>query len=203
MAAHGILGGTFNPPHIGHLICVQEACWQFGLDRALVVPTARPPHKEIQDEPGPEHRFEMCRRAVTGDGRLEVSRLELDRPGTSYTVDTLEALHSRVPDTELFLIVGGDAAAGLPGWRSPERILSLAKLAVAQRPGTASRGVAKALDGLGGGGRAEFFRMPRIEISSTEVRRRARAGDPVRYLVPDTVASYIQEHHLYGGCAQS
>jgi len=199
----GVFGGAFNPPHIGHLICVQEACLQLGLDRALVVPTARPPHKEVDDEPGPEHRFEMCRRAVTGDGLLEVSRLELDRQGTSYTVDTLEALHSRVPDTELFLIVGGDAAAGLPGWRSPERILSLAKLAVADRCGTASGGVTTALADLGGGDRSEFFRMPRIEISSTAVRRRVREEEPIRYLVPDAVASYIQEHHLYGGCAQS
>jgi nicotinate-nucleotide adenylyltransferase len=195
----GILGGTFNPPHIGHLICAQEAHLQLGLDRVLVVPAPRPPHKAVADEPGAEHRLEMCRLAFGEDPRFEISGMEMDRPGPSYTVDTLGVLHSRAPDSELFLIVGGDAAAGLPSWHQPERILSLARLAVARRRGTPSSAIDEALAGLDGGKRREFFRMPRIGISSTMVRERVAAGQPIRYLVPDAVADYIQEHSLYGG----
>jgi nicotinate-nucleotide adenylyltransferase len=195
----GVLGGTFNPPHIGHLICAQEAWLQLELDRVLVIPAARPPHKQVEEEPGPEHRLELCRRAVQRDPRLEVSAVEMDRPGLSYTVDTLELLHSQAPDNELFLIVGGDVAAGLPRWHEPERVLSLARLAVAKRRGTSRDAVDDALASLNGGGRADFFRMPRVGISSTLVRRRVRCGEPIRYLVPDAVAQYIEEHRLYGG----
>lgn len=195
----GILGGTFNPPHIGHLICAQEAWLQLGLDRVLLVPAFRPPHKQVEDEPGPRHRLALCRRAVAGDPRLAVSTVEMDRPGLSYTVDTLEELHSSAPDSELFLIVGGDVAAGLPGWHEPERVLSLARPAVAKRRGTSRSTVDEALTSLPGGERTEFFRMPRVGISSTMVRRRVRAGQPIRYLVPEAVAEYIEEHRLYGG----
>jgi nicotinate-nucleotide adenylyltransferase len=195
----GIFGGTFNPPHLGHLICAQEAWLALGLDRVLLVPAARPPHKLVEDEPGPAHRLELCRRALGNDPRLEVCPLEMQRPGLSYTVDTLQALHSQAPDSELFLIVGGDAAAELPGWHEPERLLSLARIAVAERRGTPRGAVDEALSRLSGEGRAEFFRMPRIAISSTLVRERLRAGQPIRYLVPDAVAAYIEEHRLYGG----
>jgi nicotinate-nucleotide adenylyltransferase len=195
----GILGGTFNPPHLGHLICAQEAYLQLSLDRVLLIPAGIPPHKPLDEEPGPEHRLELCRLAVSGDPHMEVCAVEVERPGPSYTVDTLEELHERMPDSELFLIVGGDVAASLPSWRSPERVLSLATLAVAKRRGTAQAAVRRALSGLPGGGQAQSFRMPRIGISSTEIRRRVRAGQPLRYLVPDEVAAYIKEHHLYGG----
>jgi nicotinate-nucleotide adenylyltransferase len=195
----GILGGTFNPPHIGHLICAQEACLQLSLDRVVLIPARVPPHKPVDDEPGSEHRLALCRLAVHGNPDLEVSSLETEREGTSYTVDTLQALHTREPDSELFLIVGGDVAAGLPLWREPERVLSMATLAVAKRRGTSTASVQQALSGLRGGERAEFFRMPRVGISSTEVRRRVRDGQPIRYFVPDGVAGYIHQHHLYGG----
>lgn len=195
----GILGGTFNPPHLGHLICAQEAWLQLSLDQVLVIPASQPPHKQVEDEPGPEHRLELCRRAVADDPRFEVSSVEMDRPGPSYTVDTLELLHSQAPDNELFLIVGGDVAAGLPGWHEPERVLSRARLAVAKRRGTSRDAVDEALAGLPGGDRTEFFRMPRVGISSTFIRRRVRAGEPIRYFVPDAVADYIEEHRLYGG----
>ena len=181
------------------MICAQEAWLQLGLDRVVVIPAARPPHKEVDEEPGPHHRLELCRRAVDGDPRLEVSSIEMDRPGLSYTVDTLELLHSQAPDNELFLIVGGDVAAGLPEWHEPERVLARARIAVAKRRGTPRSSVDEALATLPGGERAEFFRMPRVGISSTLVRRRVRAGHPIRYLVPDAVADYIHEHRLYGG----
>ena len=163
------------------------------------MPARQPPHKELEDDPGAVHRLELCRRAVSGDGRFEVSDLEVRRDGPSYTVDTLAALHSQMPDSELFLIVGGDVAAGLPTWHEPERVLSLATLAVARRRGTTRKSIDEALAGLQGGERAEFFRMPRIGISSTDIRRRVQMQEPITYLVPEPVASYIAEHRLYGG----
>jgi nicotinate-nucleotide adenylyltransferase len=196
----GILGGTFNPPHLAHLICAQEAHLQLGLDRVTLIPARIPPHKPLEEEPGPEHRLQLCRLAIGGDEhRFEVSDVEIAREGPSYTVDTLEELHSRAPDHELFLIVGGDIAAGLPGWREPERVLSLATLAVAERRGTSREAVEAALGTLRGGERAQFFRMPQIAISSTMLRDRARAGEPIRYYVPDPVIDYIDRHHLYAG----
>jgi nicotinate-nucleotide adenylyltransferase len=193
----GILGGTFNPPHIGHLVCAQEAHLQLGLDRVMLIPARMPPHKPVEDEPGAEHRLELCRCAVNGDGRFVVSDLEMARSGPSFTIDTLVELNRKAPDHELFLIVGGDVAAGLPSWREPERVLSLATVAVAKRRGTSRVRVEEALRQLAGGNRAVFFRMPRIAISSTLVRRRVALGQPIKYIVPDAVADYIARHHLY------
>jgi nicotinate-nucleotide adenylyltransferase len=193
----GIFGGTFNPPHLGHLVCAQEAYIQLRLDRVMLMPARIPPHKPVEDEPGVPHRLELCRLAVEGDERFTVSDLEAQRDGPSYTIDTLRELHDREPDTELFLIVGGDIAAGLPRWRQPEAVLELATLAVARRRGTPRSRVSEALLELRGAERAEFFRMPRIGISSTFVRRRVRAGQPIRYIVPDAVDRYIEREGLY------
>ena len=193
----GILGGTFNPPHLAHLVCAQEAHRELGLDRVLFVPASIPPHKPVEAEPGSHHRLEMCRLAIDGDDRFAVSDLELHREGPSYTVDTLKELSSQSPTNELFLILGGDIAAGLPQWREPERVLELATVAIARRRGTARGTVQRALDQLRGGDRARFFAMPRIGISSTMVRRRVRAGQPIRYFVPDGVLEYIETHGLY------
>ena len=193
----GVLGGTFNPPHLGHLVCAQEAYIQLGLDRVMLIPARIPPHKPVDDEPGAEHRLELCRLAVAGDDRFTVSDAEVRREGTSYTVDTLAELHELAPDTELSLIVGGDVAAGLPRWREPERVLSLARLAVAQRRGTPRADVDKALQGLRGAERTEFFPMPRIGISSTLIRERVRAAQPIRYIVPEQVSAYIDQEGLY------
>jgi nicotinate-nucleotide adenylyltransferase len=194
----GILGGTFNPPHLGHLVCGQEAYVQLGLDRVVLIPTRIPPHKEMQDDPGPELRLELCRLAAGDDQRFTVSDIELKREGPSYTVDTLEELKSTAPDSELFLILGGDIAARLPEWREPERVVSLATPAVAQRPGTDRDSIDRALQAVENGAqRARFFPMPPIGISSSEVRERVRAGQPIRYLVPDAVAQCISAKQLY------
>jgi nicotinate-nucleotide adenylyltransferase len=193
------MGGTFNPPHLGHLICAQEAYIHLRLDRVMLIPASIPPHKPVEEEPGPEHRLELCRLAVEADERFEVSDIEVKREGPSYTVDTLEELTSRVPDSDLFLILGGDIAAGLRDWHEPERVLRLATLAVADRKGTPRESIDEALAELDGGDRAEFFPMPTIEISSTAIRERARAGQPIKYMVPDAVSGYIREHGLYGG----
>jgi nicotinate-nucleotide adenylyltransferase len=172
---------------------------QLRLSRVLVVPAREPPHKRVEDEPGPAHRLELCRCAVDGDARFDVSGAEVQRPGPSYTVDTLLELQTSVPDSELYLIVGGDVAVGFPSWHEGERVLSLARLAVAKRRGTSRDAVQSVLAGMRGGDRAEFFRMPRIGISSTLIRRRVRAGQPIRYLVPGAVERYIEAHGLYGG----
>ena len=193
----GILGGTFNPPHLGHLVCAQEAHRELALDRVLFIPARIPPHKPVEHEPGASHRLEMCRLAAGEDDRFAVSDLELRREGPSYTVDTLEELSSHESKPELFLIVGGDIAVGLPRWRDPERVLRLATLAIAKRQGTARAAVQDSLSTLKGGERSCFFTMPRIGVSSTLIRRRVRGAQPIRYLVPDLVARYIEQHNLY------
>jgi nicotinate-nucleotide adenylyltransferase len=193
----GVFGGTFNPPHLGHLVCAQEAWLQLELDSIALVPAFTPPHKPVPDDPGPAHRLALCRAAAGEDARLEVSDVEIVRAGTSYTVDTLEELKRKTPDSELFLILGGDVAAGLPSWREPERILSLARPAVAGRIGTSRAAVTEALRDVRGGDRACFFQMPTVEISSTMIRERAAAGEPIKYLVPEGVEAYIARHRLY------
>jgi nicotinate-nucleotide adenylyltransferase len=201
LARLGILGGTFNPPHIGHLLCASEAHAQLGLDRVVLMPVLEPPHKEAREDPGVEHRLELCRRAVADDDRLEVSRLEADRPGRSFTVATLQELHDREPEQELTFIVGGDMARTLPSWREPERLLELATLAVAEREGAGREEIAAALSPLGRAERVVYFDMPPVGVSSSMVRERVRAGQSIRYLVPDRVAAYIFEHGLYSARA--
>ena len=197
MGRIGILGGTFNPPHLGHLVCAQEACDQLDLDTVVLMPTRVPPHKEAENDPGPEHRLEMCRLATAKDERLAVSRLELDREGRSYTADTLRAIHESAPGDDLTFIVGGDMAHSLPTWHEPETVLELATMAVAERSGTRRADIEKRLAGLRGAERTCFFDMPRIDISSSDVRRRVRDGRPIRYLVPDEVVRYIGTEGLY------
>jgi nicotinate-nucleotide adenylyltransferase len=197
MSRVGILGGTFNPPHLGHLICAQEALVQLALDVVRLMPVFSPPHKVLEDDPGAEHRLELCRRAVAGDPRFEVSDLEVARAGPSYTVDTLAQLHEQEPGSELTWIAGGDMAASLPAWREPERVLAQARFAVAEREGAARAEIERVVAGLGGSGAVVFLDMPRIDISSSLVRRRVAAGLPIRYLVPDGVAEYVAEHGLY------
>jgi nicotinate-nucleotide adenylyltransferase len=193
----GILGGTFNPPHIAHLICAQEAHRELDLDQVLLIPTGAPPHKPVDVDPGTEHRLTMTRLAAAADERLAVSDLEVRRAGPSFTVDTLQALTSQAPTDEFVLILGGDIAAGLPSWREPERVLSLATVAIAERRGTARSTVQDALDQVGAADRARFFAMPGIAVSSTLIRQRVGDGQPIRYLVPDPVVHHIETHGLY------
>jgi nicotinate-nucleotide adenylyltransferase len=193
----GILGGTFNPPHMGHLVMAQEALDQLDLDRVVLMPVAVPPHKEAREDPGAAARLELCRLAVAGDERFEVSPLEVERGGASFTVDTLRELHDVEPEHDLTFIVGGDMAQSLPAWREPEAILALARLAVAEREGVRREDIARRLEPLHDGSRVVFFDMPRIDISSSSIRRRVAEGRPVRYLVPDAVAEAIAEQGLY------
>jgi nicotinate-nucleotide adenylyltransferase len=194
----GLLGGTFNPPHIAHLVCASEALDQLGLHRVELVPVRTPPHKEAEGDPGVDCRLELCRLAVADDDRLGVSAVEAERPGPSYTVDTLRRLHAQRPEDELTFIVGGDMARSLPRWREPEAILELAEIGVAGRDGVDREAIGDALTGLRGApDRIRFFDMPRIDISSSEVRRRVAAGRTIRHLVPDPVAAAIERGGLY------
>ena len=208
MSAVGILGGTFNPPHLGHLIMAQEALVQLGLDRVVLMPVSAPPHKQLlaADEPGAQARLALCRLAVEGDERLGVSDLEVCRGGSSFTVDTLRELHERDPEHELTFIVGGDIAHRLPGWREPEAVLSLARLAVAEREGIRRDDLMGHLRGLRGAERLAFFDMPRVDLSSSGIRERVAAGRPIRYLVPGAVEAEIASRGYYratvGGTAR-
>jgi nicotinate-nucleotide adenylyltransferase len=178
-------------------VCAQEAVIALALDRVLLLPTNTPPHKEAEADPGAAHRVEMCRRAVGDDPRLGVCDIELERPGPSYTVDTLRELHAREPESELTFIVGGDMALSLSEWRAPDAVLAMARLGVSERAGAPRADIEARLAAFGAAGRIDYFAMPRIDISSTDLRRRVAAGRPIRYLVPEAVAAYVEEQGLY------
>ncbi len=198
MTAVGILGGTFNPPHLAHMVCASEARAQLGLELVMLVPTGVPPHKPMDQEPGGEHRLQMCRLAAGGARSwLEVSSLEIDRDGPSYTIDTLREIHASQPGDELTFIVGGDVAWSLPSWREPEAILELATIAVAERVGARREDVRSRLAGMVGAERISYIDVPRLDISSSALRRRVREGRPLDYLVADPVADYIEQRRLY------
>jgi nicotinate-nucleotide adenylyltransferase len=182
-------------------VLAQEAHWQLGLDTVVLVPFGEPAHRTLESDPGAEVRLQMCEYGVAADARLGVSRIEVDRPGPSYTVDTLRELRRRAPDDELVLLIGGDQAAALRGWREPEEILSLALLGVAERDEWRRDEIASRLGGLCKPDRVRFFDMPRLDVSSTMIRARAAAGQPIRYLVPDKVANFIGAQSLYGSSA--
>ncbi len=197
MTRVGLLGGTFNPPHLGHLVCAAQAADQLALDRVLLVPVHEPPHKGAERDPGVETRVELCRRAVAGDERLGVSRADADVPGPSYTAATLRRLHADDPENDLTFIVGGDMALSLPNWREPEAILELAELGVAEREGVRRTDIGERLAGLRGADRVRFFDMPRIDVSSSLIRRLVAGGRTIRYLVPAGVEAHIREAGLY------
>jgi nicotinate-nucleotide adenylyltransferase len=198
LTAVGILGGTFNPPHLAHLVCASEARAQLALERVVLIPTGVPPHKPMEQEPGAAHRLEMCRLAADGHRDwLTVSSIEVDRGGPSYTADTLREIHASQPGDELTFIVGGDMAWSLPSWREPEAILGLASVAVAERAGARREEVRERLDAMAGAGRITYIDVPRLDISSSALRRRVREGRPLDYLVPDPVADYIEQRRLY------
>ena len=188
----GLFGGSFNPPHVGHLALAEACAEAAGLDRVLWTPTPDPPHKGAAGLVAAEHRLAMARLATAGNARFAVSDVEFRRPGPHYTVDTLRALRQEHPGAEFALVVGGDSLAAFASWREPEAILSLARLVVYRRPGTDLAGVAP--DVLA---RTTVADGPALDLSATELRARIAAGRSVRYLVPDAVLAYLAEHQLY------
>jgi len=205
----GILGGTFNPPHLGHVALARRARAELDLERVLLMPASVAPNKPITaEDPGPEHRLAMCALAVADEPGLRSSGLEIDRGGVSYTVDTLQAIHDEHPDAELTLIVGADTARTLPNWREPARLLGMAQLAVAERDELDVEDVRETLEtlsstmaaapGRGCASRMIPLRMSKIAVSSSAVRELIAAGRPVSELVGEAVAGYIAEHGLYG-----
>ncbi len=194
----GIMGGTFDPVHFGHLVTAEEALVQFNLDRVLFMPTGRPARKTSQAVTSAEHRYLMTVIATAANPDFDVSRMEIDRPGLSYTVDTLHALREMYgPQTELFFITGADAVWEIVTWREAERFRGLATFIAATRPGydldTARTGHAEELAALG----IEFIEVPALAISSTDIRARVVERRPIRYLMPEAVASYIHKYRLY------
>ncbi|HEY6571641.1 MAG TPA: nicotinate-nucleotide adenylyltransferase [Candidatus Limnocylindrales bacterium] len=192
----GVFGGTFDPVHHGHLALAEEACDALGLASVTFVPAAEPPHKPGTPVTPAEHRLAMVEAAIAGNPRFGCTRIELDRAGPSYTVDTLADMAGRRAD--LWFILSSEALAGLPTWREPDRILELARLAVLPRPGQAT--IDERWVGEHFPGREDRFRFlpgPLLPISGSVVRQRVAAGRSIRYLVPDAVARYIAQHRLY------
>ncbi len=194
----GILGGTFDPPTLGHLVLAEEARWRLALERVLFVPAGEPWRKEGRGVTPAAHRLEMTRLATADNASFQVSDLEIQRAGPSFTADTLGALHADRPEDELFFIVGEDALRDLPNWHNPAAIIRLAWLAVAPRGGW-SEAHAVELERVAPGiqNRIVPVLMPTIDIADTDIRRRVAAGDSIHYLVPAAVEDYIQGHHLY------
>jgi nicotinate-nucleotide adenylyltransferase len=198
----GVFGGTFDPIHLAHLAVAEEAADSMGIERILFVPAGEPPHKPGRAITSAEHRLAMIELAIAGNERFAVERMELDRPGPSYTVDTLEALHaSRTASgasADLALVLSADTFLDLMSWREPRRVVELARLVVAPRDGYPDAGpdfLARHIPDLAD--RAVFLDAPRLRLSGSELRRRAAAGRSLRYLVPDAVAAYIGDHALY------
>jgi nicotinate-nucleotide adenylyltransferase len=189
----GILGGSFDPIHIGHLILAEEVLERCCLKRMMFIPSAVPPHKSHRAMAPAEARAEMVSLAIAGHPSFELSRIELDRPGTSYTVETLEALSREAgDDSDLHLVIGADSAVEMSTWCNPERMMDLASVAVVDRPGWDRSAVDPGL-----AARMRFLDTPLLDISSTDIRRRVKEGRSVRYLLPDRVAAFIEAHGLY------
>lgn len=187
----GVFGGTFNPPHIGHLLIAEQAREKAALDRVLFVPAFQPPHKTGRPVTDARHRLHMVRLAIKGNRHFAVSDLEIRQGGISYTVNTLKLLKAEYPSAELFLIMGSDSLLDFPTWKSPGEIGEMADLLVYPR----NRFEISGRPGVN----VEVLNAPRIDVSSTEIRLKAMRGETIRYLVPSEVEAYIKRHRLYTG----
>ena len=185
----GILGGTFDPPHLGHLVLAQAAYETLILDKIVLIPAKIQPHKTNKIMASAQSRYEMCKLAINDDPRFEISDMEIRRSGLSYTVDTLQELKSLRPDSKLTLVIGADNISDIADWKDPERIFSLCEVAAAARPNCRPEGAYVS--------RIKIFDMPMVEISSTQIRQRVMAGLSIKYLVPQSVEKYILHHGLY------
>ncbi len=192
-----IMGGTFNPIHIGHLVCAEEAVSQFELDQVLFMPTGLPPHKEIRKGVSSEARFQMCMIATRDNPLFEVSRYEINREETSYTVDTIRHFRRQQPETDLYFISGADAILEILEWKDPDELLSMAMLIGATRPGYPLDRISGNLEKFLQAKKVKIMEIPGIGISSTMIRDRVSEGKSIRYLVPEGVRRFIYEEGLY------
>ncbi len=198
----GIMGGTFDPIHFGHLVTAEEALVQFNLDRVIFMPTGRPAFKENFSVSSAEHRYLMTVLATAANPDFDVSRLEIERPGLTYTVDTLLALHERYGHaTELFFITGADAVWDIVSWKDADKIADLTTFIAATRPGYDLVAAARAHEEAATKFRIESMEVPALAISSTDIRERVADRRPIRYLTPEPVASYISKYGLYRGAS--
>lgn len=201
MARYGIMGGTFDPIHIGHLVTAEEARFQLRLDGVIFVPNRHPPHKDPTAVTDPEHRYLMTVLATATHPQFSVSREEIDRPGPSYTVDTIRTFRRRYPDAELFYITGADAIVQIlrGEWHRTEELLRMCQFIGASRPGYVIDGELWRTSEIAREyrDRIHLLEIPALAISSTEIRERVREGRTIRYLVPDGVEQYIAKHGLY------
>ena len=197
----GIFGGTFDPVHIGHLIMAEQCREQGQLDQVWFIPAARPPHKQDQPPTPFVHRAEMLALAIAGMPAFRVDELEKDRPGPSYTAETLEELQGRYPDTQFGLLLGSDCLPDLPGWKEPSRIIELAELLVFSRPGWPLLPEEEIRQSLGllpqAPLRIRAVHVPLIDIASRDLRQRIARHQGIRFLVPRAVECYIEEKKLY------
>ncbi len=189
----GVMGGTFDPIHHGHLVAASEVAARYELDEVIFVPTGSPSFKQNDAVSPAEHRYLMTVIATASNPRFTVSRVDIDRPGLTYTVDTLRDLSAQRPGSDLFFITGADAIAQIVGWKDADELFSMAQFVAVTRPGHTLT-----TDGLPAD-RVSQLVIPALSISSTDVRARARADAPVWYLVPDGVVQYIAKHGLYRG----
>ena len=197
MTRLGILGGTFDPPHMAHLVMAEQAREQLKLERVLFVPVGQQPLKRNRTTTPVELRVAMTQLAIAGNPAFALSRVDVERPGPHYTADTLELLRRAYPGSELYLLIGSDSLRDLLRWRDPARIVAQARLAVMRRPGIEPdmQALEAALPGMAG--RVEWLDTPRLDISSSDIQRRVREGRSIRYLVPRAVESLITEQGLY------
>ncbi|MGQ9461901.1 MAG: nicotinate-nucleotide adenylyltransferase [Candidatus Fervidibacter sp.] len=197
----GIMGGTFDPIHYGHLIAAEEARYKFSLSIVIFVPCGIPPHKKDYEVTAPEHRYAMTLLATASNPYFSVSRVEIDRPGPSYAVDTIKIFRKQFgEDAELFFITGLDAVLEVLTWKNPDELVRLCHFIAVTRPGYDAQKLQERLpthylD------RISLLAIPGVDISSTMIRERVRKGEPIRYLTPDVVCDYIAKHRLYkDGC---
>ena len=193
----GIFGGTFDPPHLGHLLVAVDAIETLELDRIALIPAGEQPLKVGTVRASAAHRLEMVRLMTAGDARFTVDPVEIDRGGLSYTVETLAEYAVREPDAERFFLVGADVAGSFDQWREPDRVLSLAQMVVLQRSPAESAAAATWPAGAGTARPPRILRTRTIDISSTEIRERVRSGRSIRGFVPEGVADYIRTAGLY------
>jgi nicotinate-nucleotide adenylyltransferase len=195
----GVLGGTFDPIHIGHLIAAEEVRFALALDSVLFAPAGQPPHKSPEGVSPASHRVRMVEVAIASNPVFHLSRVDLDRAGRSYTVETLQLLREQLePSAEIFFIIGMDSLAEIPAWRDPLRVMALCRLVVVNRPPYPEVNMATLEGELPGiSGRVDMVRIPGIDIASSELQARVARGLPIKYQVPEPVERYIFEHGLY------